>query len=89
MNNENTKKQVKVIYPDVSQKDDLPEINIMRVCAYCRVSTEQEIQQSSIEMQKSHYRKHISKNPNWEFVGIYADNGITGTSTKNRERFWK
>lgn len=58
-----------------------------RVCAYCRVSTESVQQQSSYELQVSHYRDLINKHEEWIFAGIYADEGISGTSTKNRDQF--
>lgn len=60
-----------------------------RVAAYCRVSTEEEEQLSSYEAQMSYYSDKIQKNPNWEIAGIYADEGISGTSTKKRVDFLK
>ena len=59
----------------------------LRVAAYCRVSTEEEEQQSSYEAQCSYYTDKIMNNPEWTMAGIYADEGITGTSTKKREEF--
>ena len=59
----------------------------IRVAAYCRVSTDQEEQQSSYENQVSYYRTYIQSNPQYEYVDIYADEGITGTSTKKRDAF--
>ena len=58
-----------------------------RVAAYARVSTEQEEQQQSYEAQVGYYTNFIRSNPDWEFVGVYADEGITGTNTKKREGF--
>ena len=58
-----------------------------RVCAYCRVSTDTEEQLSSYEAQVTYYEDYIKKRPDWEFAGIYADEGITGTNTKNRVEF--
>lgn len=46
-----------------------------------------EHQSSSYELQVSYYTEYIQKNPNWEFVKVYTDEGITGTSTKNRTGF--
>lgn len=64
------------------------EIQIKRrVAAYARVSTEQDEQQSSYEAQVDYYTRYIKNNPEWEFAGIYADEGITGTSTKRRDGF--
>ena len=56
----------------------------IRVAAYCRVSTETDIQLSSLETQKSHYEKLISANPDWEFAGLYYDEGISGTNKDKR-----
>ena len=58
-----------------------------RVAAYARISTEQDEQQSSYKAQVDFYTRHIKSNPDWEFVGVFADRGITGTNTKNRESF--
>ncbi len=65
------------------------EITKKRVCAYCRVSTEEESQATSYELQVSHYTEFIKKNSAWEFVGIFADEGISGTSVKKRLQFQK
>ena len=58
-----------------------------RVAAYCRVSTEEEEQQSSYEAQCSYYTDKIMTNPEWTMAGIFADEGISGTSTRKREEF--
>lgn len=58
-----------------------------RVAAYCRVSTEQEQQQSSYDAQVEYYTQYIQSNPDWEFAGIYADDGITGTNLERRDDF--
>ena len=58
-----------------------------RVAAYARVSTEQDAQQNSYEAQIDYYTNYIKGKPDWEFVGIYADEGISGTSYKNRTGF--
>lgn len=58
-----------------------------RVCAYCRVSTDNDEQLSSFELQQSHYRQLAMDHPNWELKHIYADEGISGTSLKNRDQF--
>lgn len=63
------------------------EVKRLRVAAYCRVSTDNEEQASSYEAQIQHYEEYIKTNPEWEFVGVYADEGISATSTKNREQF--
>lgn len=59
----------------------------LRVAAYCRVSTEMEEQAGSFTTQVTHYTNYIQKNPDWILVDIYADEGITGTNTKNRKEF--
>ena len=58
-----------------------------RVAAYARVSTRDEEQRNSYEAQVDHYTRYIQNNAEWEFAGVYADRGITGTSTKKREHF--
>ena len=59
----------------------------LRVAAYCRVSTDSDEQATSYEAQVEHYTEFIKKNPEWEFAGIFADDGISGTNTKKREEF--
>ena len=59
----------------------------LRVAAYCRVSTDTEEQATSYETQVEHYTEYISRNPEWTLAGIYADDGISGTNTKNRVEF--
>ena len=57
------------------------ESSKLRVAAYCRVSTDLVEQETSIEAQEQHYRDLISSNPSWELVGIFTDQGISGTTT--------
>lgn len=59
----------------------------MRVTFYARVSTEKDEQINSLENQVGHYTELIQSQPNWIFVPGYIDEGISGTSTKKRERF--
>lgn len=59
----------------------------LRVAAYCRVSTDSDEQATSYEVQVEHYTAFIKKNEEWEFAGIFADDGISGTNTKKREEF--
>ena len=63
------------------------DFRIMRVAAYCRVSTDDEDQLNSYQAQIAYYTDAIAKRPNSTFAGIYADEGITGTSTKKRKDF--
>lgn len=58
-----------------------------RVSGYARVSTEEDEQLSSYEAQVEYYTRHIQSNPEWEFAGLYADEGISGTNTKKRDEF--
>ena len=59
----------------------------LKVAAYCRVSTDSDEQATSYEAQVEHYTNFIQKNDEWEFAGIFADDGISGTNTKKREEF--
>lgn len=59
----------------------------LRVAAYCRVSTEQEEQQTSIENQITYYDDLIRSNPEWEYAGVFSDDGISGTRDENRPGF--
>lgn len=65
-------------------KEEKPKL---RVAAYCRVSTDSDEQATSYETQMEHYTNYIQRNPEWEFAGIFADDGISGTNTKKREEF--
>lgn len=62
-------------------------VGLVRVAAYCRVSTAHKEQLESYDTQIKYYDDLIAKNPEWVKVEIYADEGITGTSTKNRDNF--
>lgn len=59
----------------------------LRVAAYCRVSTDSDEQYTSFEAQRQHYLDSVSKHENWTLIEIYADEGISGTSTKKRVAF--
>ena len=61
----------------------------LKVCAYCRVSTDTKDQINSYNSQVTYYKNLIKDNPKWIFAGIYADPGITGTKTEKREEFNK
>ena len=58
-----------------------------RVAAYARVSTDEEEQLTSYEAQVDYYTRYIQANPEWEFIEVYADEGISGTNTKKRRNF--
>lgn len=68
---------------------DEAEIQKTVVAAYARVSTEKEEQEDSFERQVSHYTTMITSKPEWEFGGIYADPGITGTRAEKRPDFMR
>jgi len=57
------------------------------VAGYARVSTEKEEQQSSYEAQVDYYTKYIKERPDWNFIAVYTDEGISATNTKKRDGF--
>ena len=59
----------------------------LRVAAYCRVSTDEEEQLTSYAAQQTYYTDKIMANKNWTMAGIFADEGITGTSARKRPEF--
>ena len=59
----------------------------LRVAAYARVSSNSEDQIHSFAAQNAYYTELITGNPEWEFVDVYADEGITGTSAEKRDDF--
>ena len=61
--------------------------SIRRVAAYVRVSTQEEQQVGSFEMQIVYFKSKIESNPDWELVKIYQDYGVSGTSTNKRQGF--
>lgn len=61
----------------------------LRVAAYCRVSTDDEEQLTSYEAQRNYYTDKIMTNQDWTMAGIFADEGITGTSARKRPEFLK
>ena len=58
-----------------------------RVVAYCRVSTDHEDQKNSLENQRLYFEEYVKQHKDWKLVGIYADEGISGTSLKKRDEF--
>lgn len=60
---------------------------LKRVAAYARVSMETERLNHSLSAQISHYSDLIQKHPGWQYAGVYADNGISGTGTEKRTEF--
>jgi len=57
---------------------------MLRVAAYCRVSTDSAEQLVSLDTQIKHYESYINANPEWQFAGLYYDEGITGTKKEKR-----
>ena len=74
--------QVKLISPLTKQT-----LKKLRVAAYCRVSSNSADQLNSYATQIRVYKKKIQQKPEWEFVDIFADEGISGTNTENRPEF--
>lgn len=81
-------KTVRYIAPTITaQLNTKSQYQQEKVAAYCRVSTKQDEQLNSYEVQTQYYTEKINSEPKWCVAGIYADKGITGTSTKNRDAF--
>lgn len=80
---------VKVIPATIQKHSKMPinENQKRRVAAYARVSTNHEEQQTSYEAQVDYYTNHIRKNPDWEFAGVYTDEGISALNTRSRTGF--
>ena len=82
-------KQITVIPPTINphtkQASSVPTKR--KVAAYARVSTDSDEQFTSYEAQIDYYTQYIKRNPNWEFVEVYTDEGISGTNTKKRDGF--
>ncbi len=63
-----------------------PSERSLRVAAYCRVSTRQEEQDSSIEQQEQYYTQVISNHPNWTNAGVFVER-VSGLHIKDRSEF--
>lgn len=70
-------------------EDSGGEPKVLRVAAYCRVSTDDIDQAISIALQIKEYKQKIKANPNWKYVGTYVDDGFSGTNTEHRQGFQK
>jgi len=81
------KPRVIIIPPKPELQQTAAVTKKLRVAAYCRVSTKEEEQASSYEAQCEYYTDKIMSNKEWTMAGIFADEGITGTSTKKRTEF--
>ena len=84
--NRSGERKGRIIMPEKKEYayQDAPKV---RVAAYCRVSTVEEAQVGSFEMQVQHFKSVIDNNPNYELVKIYTDEGISGTSVGKRKGF--
>ena len=76
-------KKVTRLGGDVKKKSTT---KVLRVAAYCRVSTDSDAQLESLEAQKTHYENYITGREDWEFAGLYFDKGISGTKKEKRPR---
>lgn len=65
----------------------LEDMQEKRVAVYARVSTGDPRQTSSYELQKNHYQDVVNRHPGWKLAGLYADEGISGTSLQHRDAF--
>lgn len=75
--------RIKVIKPTATTQNKR-----LKVCAYVRVSTDSLEQEDSLDNQSTYFKDYIQSNPEWEFAGIYADQGISGFK-ENRPQFQK
>ena len=76
-----------IIIPPQKRRELAEEPPKLRVAAYCRVSTQEEQQVGSFDMQIHHFTKRIEANPQWELVEIYQDEGISATTVEKRLGF--
>ena len=74
-------------YPETVLNDHYKSDEYQRVAVYARVSTDDVRQTTSFELQKNYYEEFVAKHPLWVLVDIYADEGISGTSTAHRVEF--
>ncbi len=82
-----TASNVTIIPAKAQTAENRDKYHQLRVAAYCRVSTEQEEQQNSYQVQIAYYTDLINRKKEWSLVGIFADEGISGTQTKKRTEF--
>lgn len=94
---EREKERIRAAFEDKRTVEFIPATNVsdatdkpkLRVAAYCRVSTLEDAQAGSFELQVQHFQQMIAANDNWEEVGIYSDEGKSGTNMKKRPQFQK
>ncbi len=80
---------MRIVVIPAKSRDEIKRTTRLKVAAYCRVSTDQEEQESSYEAQISYYTEKIKNNTEWTLAGIFDDEGITGTQAKKRPEFMK
>jgi len=80
---------MRIVVIPAKSRDEIKRSTRLKVAAYCRVSTDQEEQESSYEAQIGYYTEKIKNNAEWTLAGIFADEGITGTQAKKRPEFMK
>lgn len=82
-------RSVTVIPPTINPLTHLSKVTMQkrRVAGYARVSTDSDEQFTSYEAQVDYYTQYIKQNPEWDFVKVYTDEGISGTNTKHRIGF--
>lgn len=82
-------RSVTVIPPTINLLTHLSKVTMQkrRVAGYARVSTDSDEQFTSYEEQVDYYTQYIKRNPEWDFVKVYTDEGISGTNTKHRIGF--
>ena len=73
------KKKTKIDVPEH------PEQRRLQIAAYARISTDSDEQLVSLDAQKTYYEKLIRSNPDWDYAGLYYDEGISGTKTDKRD----
>jgi DNA invertase Pin-like site-specific DNA recombinase len=85
----NAARLVTVIPPTVNPVTHLPECSVRkrRVAGYARVSTDKDEQFTSYEAQIDYYTQYIKRNPDWEFVTVYTDEGLSGLNAQKRDGF--
>ncbi len=74
-----------IVIPATASDETALEEKALKVAAYVRVSTENDEQKSSYELQVNEFTERINSNPHWEFAGIYSDEGISGTELSHRK----
>lgn len=78
---------VKIIQRAKRNDEIIPTNEYKKVAAYCRVSTDDELQETSYDLQIESYTRIINEHPDWKLAGVYADKGISGTRADKRPEF--